>query len=66
MDYRGRCRLIALSVRRVVILFEVVLNFGVGIQDFAFKGIITEYPFDAIVGECGFTHTKPSGKFGVR
>jgi hypothetical protein len=36
----------------VVVLFEVVLNFGVGIQDFAFKGIITEYPFKAIVGEC--------------
>ena len=57
---------VALSVRRVVVLFEVILNFGVGIQDFAFKGIIAEDAFEPVIGEGRFTHSKPLGKFGVR
>lgn len=48
----GALLLVAISVRRVVVFFGVVLNFGIGIQDFAFKGKITEYPLEVIVGEC--------------
>ena len=49
----------------MVVLFEVVLNSSVGIQDFAFKGIRTEDAFEPVIGEGRFTHSKPSGKFGV-
>lgn len=40
---------IALSVWRMIVFFEVVLNIGVGIKDFAIEGIITEDAFEPVI-----------------
>lgn len=40
---------IALSVWRMIVFFEVFLNIGVGIKDFAIEGIITEDAFEPVI-----------------
>lgn len=40
---------IALSVWWMIFFFEVFLNIGVGIKDFAIEGIITEDAFEPLI-----------------
>ena len=49
----------------MIVLLEVGFDFVLGVEDFAFEGIVTEQAFQPVVGEGRFTDREAARKSGV-